>query len=109
MATTVIKNACVAGAMLGLMAGRFSGSFAPADYAGIADAARAIADEFIVENTASGAPIDDADNASIGPLVESVAQASIYESGAVSVLPADYLPYAKQIYGASKQALTKLI
>lgn len=109
MAVTVIQNSCVAGAMAGLMSGRFVGSFTATDYAALANAARAIADEFITENTASGAAMADADNANIGALVQSVATATIVGSGATSVTAADYLTYAKQIYAASKQALTKLI
>jgi len=109
MAVTVIQNSCVAGAMAGLMAGRFVGSFTATDYAAIANAAKAIADEFIVENTASGAALADGDNAQIGEVVEFVAMSTILGSGATSVSAADYLTYAKQIYAASKQALTKLI
>lgn len=108
MAVTVIKNACVAGAMAGLMAGRFVGSFTPGDYANIADAARAIADEFITENTASGSPLADADNTELPYLVQGVAMATIINSGATSETAGDYLTYAKQIYAASKQGLTKL-
>lgn len=109
MAVTVIQNSCVAGAMAGLMSGRFVGSFTPGDYAGIANAARAIADEFITENTASGSAMADGDNTEIGPLVSQVANGTIAGSGATSVTAADYLAYGKQIYAASKQALTKLI
>jgi|KBSMisStaDraftv2_1062788.scaffolds.fasta_scaffold117065_3 hypothetical protein len=109
MAVTVIQNSCVAGAMAGLMSGRFVGSFTASDYAAIANAARAIADEFITENTASGAALADGDNAEIGPVVQSVAHATLLNSGATSVTAADYLTYAKQIYAASKQALGKLI
>ncbi len=109
MAVTVIQNSCVAGAMAGLMAGRFSGSFTAGDYAAIANAARAIADEFIVKNTASGAAIADADNANVGSLVAAVAQGTLWGSGATSIAAADYADYAEQIYAASKQALTKLI
>jgi len=109
MAVTVIQNSCVAGAMAGLMSGRFVGSFTATDYANIADAARAIADEFITENTASGAAMADGDHAQIGDVVEAVAAATIAGSGATSETAADYLAYAKQIYAASKQALGKLI
>lgn len=109
MAVTVIQNSCVAGAMAGLMAGRYFGSFTAADYSAVANAARAIADEFITENTASGAAIADADNAQVGPLVQSVAMAAIINSGATSVTASDYVNYGKQIYAASKQAITKLI
>lgn len=109
MAVTVIQNSCVAGAMGALMAGRFVGSFTAGDYAALANAARAIADEFITENTASGAAMADGDNAQIGTLVAEVAKASLQNSGATSITAADYLIYGKQIYAASKQALTKLI
>jgi hypothetical protein len=109
MAVTIIQNSCVAGAMAGLMSGRFVGSFTAADYANLADAARAIADEFITENTASGAALADGDNDQIGAVVQSVAHATLLNSGATSETPGDYDKYAKQIYAASKQALTKLI
>lgn len=108
MATTVISNSCIAGAMGGLMAGRFVGSITPTDYAAIANAAAAIAAEFLTENTASGAAIADGDNAEIGPMVQSVAFAAIANGGYTSVTAADYLAIAKQIYAASKQGLTKL-
>ena len=108
MAVTVIQNSCVCGAMLGLMGGRYFGSYTATDYATVAAAARAIADEFIVENAASSA-MADGDNAQIGPLVQSVAAASLLNSGATSVTAADYAAYGKQIYAASKEALTKLI
>jgi hypothetical protein len=109
MAVIVIQNSCVAGAMAGLMGGRFKGSFTATDYAAIANAARAIADQFILQNTASGAALADADNANIGDVVAAVAAATIDESGATSGTTADYVAYGKQIYAASKQALTKLI
>ena len=109
MAVTIIQNSCVAGAMGGLMAGRFKGSFTATDYLGIANAARAIADEFITENTASGAALADGDSSEIGPVVQAVAMATVFNSGATSDTPADYLAYAKQIYAASKEALTKLV
>ena len=109
MAVTVIQNSCVAGVMCALMASKYVGSFTATDYSHIASVARAIADEFIVENTASGAPISDGDNSQIGPVVQSVAAASLFESGANSITPSDYVAYGKQIYAASKQALTELL
>lgn len=108
MATTVISNACIAGAVAGLSQGRFSGSFTPTDYAGIANAANAIATEFITENTASGAAMADTDNAEIGFLVFGAALAVTANSGATSSSAADYLAIAKQIYATAKQGLTKL-
>jgi hypothetical protein len=108
MATTVISNSCIAGAMGGLMAGRFVGSITPTDYAAIANAAAAVAAEFLTENTASGSAIADADNAQVGPLVAQVAYAAIAGGGYVSVTAGDYLAVAKQIYAVSKEGLTKL-
>ena len=109
MAVTVIQNSCVAGAMGALLAHHPSGSFTAADYAAAANQARAIADEFIVRNTASGAAIADADNANVGPLVQSVAFGTILDQGPNSVTAADYILAANQIYAASKQGITKLI
>ena len=109
MAVTVIQNSCVAGAMAGLMQGRFVGSFVATDYGALANAARAIADQFILQNTASGAPLADADNAQVGTLVHSIAQATLSNTGATSITVADYVTYGKQIYAATKQGLTKLI
>lgn len=109
MAVTVIQNSCVAGVMQGLLAGHFLGSFTATDYAASANIARAIADEFIVRNTASGAAIADADNANVGALVQSVAAGTVFQQGPNSVTAADYVAIANQIYAASKQAVAKLI
>lgn len=112
MATTVLSNSCIAGAMGGLLAGRFNPGSAgiptATDYAAIANAAAAIGAEFITENAALAVPMADADNANIGTLVASVAQSCIAGGGYVSVTAADYLPIAKQIAAASKQAVSKL-
>jgi hypothetical protein len=109
MATTVIQNSCLAGALSGLMAGRFMGSVTAADYQEVVDAAAAIADEFITVNTGSGAALADADNANIGAVVQSAAFAAVFQTGAVSDTATDYLKVARQIYGASKQALASLV
>ncbi len=109
MAVIVIQNSCVAGVMGALLSGHFEGSFTAADYADVANIARAIADQFIVRNTASGAAIADADNANVGPLVQSVAQGTVIGMGPSSILAADYTLVGNQIYAASKQAITKLI
>jgi hypothetical protein len=108
MAVVVIGNSCIAGAIAGLMAGRFKGSITPTDYAAIVNAAVAIKDEFLVENTASGAALADADNAEIGTVVQSATTAAVLNTGATSVTAADYAAVAKQIYGVSKQALASL-
>lgn len=108
MAVTVISNQCVAGAIAGLQAGRFSGSFTPGDYARIANVAAAIKDEFLTENTASGAALADGDNNQIGDVVNAAAFAATFQSGANSIEATDYLAIAKQIYATAKQGLTKL-
>jgi hypothetical protein len=108
MAVTVINNSCLAGALGGLMAGRFVGSFTAADYADVVDAAAAIAAEFLTENTASGAALADGDNANIGAVVQSAAFAATFQTGSTSTTAADYLKVAKQIYASSKQALASL-
>lgn len=108
MATTVISNSCIAGAMGGLLAGRFVGSITPTDYAAVANAAAAIGAEFITENALLTVPMADADNAQIGTLVAAVAKAAIEGAGYTSVTAADYLAIAKQIAAASKQAVSKL-
>jgi hypothetical protein len=95
--------------MFGLMASKYVGSFTPSDYSAIATTARAIADEFIAENTASGAPMADSDNPELGAVVQSVAEGSVYNTGATSTNPTDHVALGKQIYAASKEALTKLI
>ncbi len=110
MATTVISNSCIAGAMGGLLAGRFTGSIDPtnAAYVAAANAAAAIGAEFITENALLTVPMTDADNANIGTLVAAVAKACIEGGGYTSVTAADYLAIAKQIAAASKAAVAKL-
>lgn len=109
MTTTIIQNSCVCGAIAGLMAGRYIGSFTPTDYSRLATVARAIANEFITENAASSSPMSDSDNPQIDSIVQSVAMATIINSGATSITPNDYLSYGQQIYAASKEALTELL
>ena len=108
MAVKLIGNACIAGAMAGLMQGRFRGSFTANDYSDIANVANAINVEFLAENTASGAAMADADNTEIGFVVFGAAYAAVNNSGSVSTTATDYLAIAKQIYAVSKQTLTKL-
>lgn len=109
MATTVIQNSCLAGALSGLMASRFQGSFTPTDYAKEVNAAAAIAAEFITQNTASGAALADGDNANIGEVVQAAALAATLNTGATSTTATDYAGVAKQIYASSKQALASLV
>lgn len=108
MAVTNITDACVAGAMAGLMSGRFVGSITATDYTAEVNAAAAIKDEFLTENTASGAAIADADGNANAPLaVFAAALAATLNTGATSTTATDYLAMAKQIYGSAKQAISK--
>lgn len=108
MATTVIRNSCLAGALAGLTAGRFVGTITLADYAAVCSAAAAIADEFITVNAGSGAALADADNTNIGAVVQGAALGATLNTGSTSDTATDYLKVARQIYGASKQGLTEL-
>lgn len=109
MPTQLIQNACLSGVMGGLMAGRFVGSITPTDYAAIGSTARAISDEFIVENALLTVPMADGDNAQMYYAISAIGMAAIINSGATSVLPGDYAAYAKQIAAASKEAIAKFI
>jgi hypothetical protein len=109
MTTTAIQNSCLAGALAGLMANRFQGSFVPTDYAAEVNVAAAIAAEFITQNTASGSALADGDNANIGAVVQSAAMAATLNTGATSTTATDYEGVAKQIYASSKQALASLV
>ncbi len=109
MATQLIENACLSGAMGGLMAGRFVGSLTPTDYAAIGSAARAIADEFITENAALSVPMADGDNAQMYYAISAIAFASLMNTGATSTTATDYPGVAKQIAAASKEAIAKFI
>jgi hypothetical protein len=108
MATTVIANACIVGAMGGLMAGRFYGSAAPTDYTTIATAAAAIKNEFLEENSAQLTPLADEDNPEIAMLVQSIAFAALINQGSTSTTQSAYDGVAKQIVASAKQALVAL-
>lgn len=105
MATTVIHDACEAGALAGLIAGRNQTGTAAASYATLVGIAKAVADQFIVFNAASGAAIADADKASIGPVVQAVAEGIMLGRSPLSIVPADYNDYAGDIYYIAKEAI----
>lgn len=105
MATTVIHDACEAGALAGLLSNRDQAGVTAASYATVVGAAKAVADQFIVFNAASGAAIADADKASIGPVVQGIAQGIMDGRSPVSATPADYNNYASDIYYLAKEAI----
>jgi hypothetical protein len=108
MAVVVITNSVIAGAMGGLLEGRFNGSVTPAAFAAAANAAAAVGAEFATVNAGSGAAIADADNAEVGTLVAQVAYGTMAAQGANSATATDYVASAQQIYAASKEAIAKL-
>lgn len=109
MPTTVIQNSIVAGAAAGLAFQRQQGSFVPGDYAPVALAARAIANECIIRNAALTAPMDDVNNAQIGPLCAGIAFGVCAGIGSQSTLAADYLSLANNIVALCKQSVAQLI
>ena len=111
MATTVIYNSCIAGVMSGMASGRSNLSALAADYADDAATAKLIADEFIIKNAASGAPIADADNAQIGPMVQAAANGVLsgrYPTGSSTPVAADFATLAGAIYGIAAAGKAKL-
>jgi hypothetical protein len=108
MATLLIHNNALAGAMAGLMAGRNIGSFTLTDYAAIANVADAIAAEVLVRNAALAAPMADADAPSPLTLITMSAYAAVAGKSPSSVTAADYLTMANQIVAAAKQTAAKL-
>jgi hypothetical protein len=109
MATTLIRNGCLSGAVAGIMSQRVNQSFTPADYANIANVADAIAAECITRNAALTVPMADADNALIGQLCQGAAIAVCAGVPAVSTTATDYVAIANQIVAAAKQAVPKLV
>lgn len=108
MATALIRNNALAGAMAGLMAGRSIGSFTLADYAAIANIADAIAGEVVTRNAALAVPLADADAPSPLTLVTMSAYAAVAGKSPSSVTATDYLTIANQIIAAAKQTASKL-
>lgn len=109
MATVLIRNGCLAGAMAGISQGRQRNSFTPGDYATEANVADAIAAECITRNAALTAPMADADNALIGQLCMGVAAAVCSGWFANDATAADYLAIANNIVAQAKQAVAKLV
>lgn len=108
MATVLIRNGILAGASGGMQSGRQLGSFTPADYATIVNAADAIAAECVTRNAALAVPMADADNAQIGQMCQAVAIGVCSGFSAVSATATDYVILANQIVAQCKQTAAKL-
>ena len=108
MATTLIRNGALSGAMGALATARSNkSSFDPTAYAAIANEADAIAAEVLVQNALLTAPMADADNAQIGQLVEAVTFAQIATRSASTT--ASQAQLSKQICAMAKEAVAKLV
>lgn len=108
MATLLVHNACLAGAMGGMLAGRGINSFTLTDYAAIATVANTVAAECLTRNAALSVPFADADAPSPLSLIQSVAEGVMHGRSPTSVTAADYLNIANEIMAAAKQASASL-
>ena len=108
MATVLIHNNALAGAMAGLMAGRSIGSFTLTDYATIANVADSIAAEVLTRNAALAVPMADGDAPSPLTLITMAAYAAVAGKSPASVTATDYLSIANQIVASAKQTSAKL-
>lgn len=108
MATALIRNNALAGAMAGMMAGRNIASFTLTDYALIANVADAVAGEVVTRNAALAAPMADADAPSPLTLITMAAYAAMSGKSPASVTATDYLGIANQIVASAKQTSAKL-
>lgn len=108
MATTAIHDGCEAGALAGMLAGRYQSGVTAASYAALVAEAKVLADKFIVVNAASGAAIADGDKASMASVVAAVAQGVMAGRPAVTEvqppLEADYANIATRIYAIAAEA-----
>jgi len=108
MATTLIRNGAVCGAIGAMTAGRAQTDFTPGDYATIVNAADAFASEFLVKNALLSVPMADADNAQIGQLCAHVVFGCLQGRTSSSATAADYAAAAAGAVALSKEAAAKL-
>lgn len=111
MATTIIKNGAVSGALAGILADRGALVTDPAgtEPVLVANAAAAFADQFLTANAALTAPMADADNADIGFLSFAAAFGVMSGRAPRSVTPADYAQQASAAAASAKAAVAKLV
>ncbi len=111
MAVKVITNACISGALAGMLAGKQKGATAPASYANEALVAKAIGTAFVTANAALTAPMADADNTEIGFLVEAAAFSQCFQTFTVTTVATDAqcVAIANEIAAMSKQTVAQLV
>lgn len=112
MTTVLLSNGFVNGAMEGLMSARLSGqlTFAPADYANVANVAAAIAAECLTKNAALTTPIADATNGGRGieGCCYAAAAAAISQQFTNSTTTTDFAAIASQIVSVMSATVAKL-
>lgn len=109
MAVKIITNACISGAIMGIMDARQVNSAAPTAYATPALIAKAIGNQCVTANAALGAPMADADNTEIGFLVMGCARAVVSGWFLNDQTATDYAAIANQIVAMAKQTVAQLV
>lgn len=109
VATTVIHDACEAGALTGMLASRFQTGLLASAYANLIAEASAIATQFVTVNNNQTTPLDDTDKTSIGAIVQNAAAGVFMGRPAVTeVQPpnvANYSNIVLQIYSIAREAV----
>lgn len=109
VATAVIRDACFAGALAGMLSNRYQVGITAASYANLIAEAAAAADEFIVQSNLQVPPLDDTDKTSVGPVVKGIATGIFMDRPAkTEVQPpvaADYSPAGLRVYAIAEEAV----
>ena len=113
MATSLIQNGAICGALAAIMKDRspniLSASGTPATYATLALSAKAIGTAVVTANAALVTPMADADNASIATLLAAATDAIISGRSDISTTASDYAAEAALIVAMAKQTIAKLV
>ena len=111
MATTVIRNGAVAGALAGILADRGASASDPAGTEPVLDAnvANAFATQFLTANAAISEPMADADNASIGFVSYAAAFGVMSGRSPRSTNATDYTQQAAAAVASAKALVSKLV
>jgi hypothetical protein len=109
MATTLIRNGALCGAVEGILAGRGNTAATLASYDAIESQADAIATQFLTANGLLTAPMADADNAQIGQLVQGVVAGFVMGRASQSTTATDYAQMCTAAANAAKSIVAKLV
>lgn len=111
MATTLIKNGAIAGALAGILAERGASASDPAAAEPALDAnvAAAFGAQFLTANAALSVPMADADNANIFLLTFAAAFGVLSGRAARSTTATDYAVQAAAAAASAKATVAKLV